>query len=73
MSNDTVMIRFQKDTYGRDFNLESEETQMPPSTYSLPGGNTAYGVQSIEDDLPISGNNLQISEIRLHWMIFQHR
>ena len=23
MSNDTVMIRLQKDTYGRDFNLES--------------------------------------------------
>ena len=24
MSNDTVMIRLQKDPYGRDFNLESE-------------------------------------------------
>ena len=26
MSNDTVMIRLQKDTNGRDFNLESEKT-----------------------------------------------
>ena len=26
MSNDTVMIRLQKDTYGSDFNLESGST-----------------------------------------------
>ena len=29
MSNDTVMIRLQKDTCGRDFNLESVTIQKP--------------------------------------------
>ena len=31
MSNDTVMIRLQKDTYGRDFNLESGVWQQSQS------------------------------------------
>ena len=31
VSNDTVMIRLQKDTYGRGFNLESDPGDVPPT------------------------------------------
>ena len=35
MSNDTVMIRLQKDTYGRGFNLESGVVQGSRSGHNV--------------------------------------
>ena len=51
MSNDTVMIRLQKDTYGRDFNLESGKTQiitLPCHVFERPWPVEAQGAQKLD-------------------------
>ena len=51
MSNDTVMIRLQKDTYGRDFNLESGSPLLPVASHWAVSVHFTWGMGSNRDYL----------------------